>query len=639
MEEDIRKKPGGPKPKRDKPPNKPPLKDIDGEQLPDKEDGAVRPVLIVGEQKLSDDDKKLLEEAYGHLEAWQQDCQQYHSMAQECRSIYRLKDPYQDVPGTPEEQKALQLQTLKSTVNNCIGDQMDNTPEALMMPEAPYLQDIADEMTDVVRFVFEQNGFESLHRRRVEDFFIAGTAVTEIMWDADMDDGKGNIAVFRVPIENMIWDPAAGGDIQDSRAVIRLTWHPLSWYADHYPDTAPYVMDESQEHNNVGVPESAQSLVNQTEEGKAMMMEYWYRRYDAKKHQYIINVAYFAGHAMLDKYEDVYAHGRYPFQFDAFTPIEGQPVGEGMVYELKDMMRYINRYAHYIDENLRYASKSRMLVRKGSGINSKQLADWKQNLVEGDTIDEQSVRWFDTKPLNGMVTQQMLQFQNDMKMDSGQNQFSRGETTGGVTAASAISSLQEAGGKITRMRTQTLSAGFKKIVEQILWLIAEFYDEDRTQMVTGTDGQMYQANLDPEYLFGPEFAPRARGKQAGHLPPPPYKVQINIQRRNPMRVDAQNNLMIQAYTMAAQAGQNFPLSALFELLTIDGKDRILPKLQEMDQTMAMMQQLQQQNQQLTEQNANMQQSLNSYANMLKSNVKGLQGDMSVDNHGKGGVLG
>lgn len=464
--EDVKYKPDGPKGK--------PVPHEKPKDNPD-EVASVLPVMYVGEQKLSPDDKKLVDEAYSRLENWTDDCTRYHDMARECRSIYRLKDPHQDPPGTPEGQKALQLQTLKSTINNCVSDQMDNEPEAIMIPEKPELQGVATEMTDVIRFVIDQND-PNFNRRRAEDFFIAGTAVTQIMWDKDMDNGRGNVAILRVPVENMIWDPMAE-DIQDARAIIRLSWHPLSWYADHYPDTAVYVGDETNEHNNIGVPESAQSLFDQTTEGRAMLMEYWYRRY--KDGKYTINVAHIAGRALLDKFENVYAHGRYPFQFDTFTQIPGQPVGEGMVYELKDMMRYINRYAHYIDENLRYSSKARMLVRKGAGINTKHLADWKRNLVEGDVIDEQNVRWFETKPLNGMVTQQMLQFQNDMKMDSGQNQFSRGETSGGVTAASAISSLQEAGGKITRMRTAALKAGFKRIVEQALWLIAEFYDEGR----------------------------------------------------------------------------------------------------------------------------------------------------------------
>ena len=62
--------------------------------------------------------------------------------------------------------------------------------------------------------------------------------------------------------------------------------------------------------------------------------------------------------------------------------------------------------------------------------------------------------------------------------------------------------------------------------------------------------------------------------------PPPYQVQVQVQRRNPLRQQAQNDLFLQAYRLCAQARQYFPLSALFEVLHVDGKERLLPILRE-----------------------------------------------------------
>lgn len=50
--------------------------------------------------------------------------------------------------------------------------------------------------------------------------------------------------------------------------------------------------------------------------------------------------------------------------------------------------------------------------------------------------------------------------------------------------------------------------------------------------------------------------------------------------------------------MAAQANSFFPLYTLFELLNVDGKEKILPVLKQNDQTMDMMKQQQEQIQQL-----------------------------------------
>jgi uncharacterized phage infection (PIP) family protein YhgE len=101
-------------------------------------------------------------------------------------------------------------------------------------------------------------------------------------------------------------------------------------------------------------------------------------------------------------------------------------------------------------------------------------------------------------------------------------------------------------------------------------------------------------------LFG-----RQKGK--GAYSAPPYSVRVQIQRRNPLQVQAQNELFIQAYTMAAQAQQVFPLSVLFRLLTVDGKEKIMPILEQNDVIQQQMMQLAQQNEQLAQRNQQLEQ--------------------------------
>lgn len=554
--------------------------------------------VAVSDQPLNTAQKNLLNEIYSRLSTFTQGCQEIHDRAKESRKIILLQDPKQDAyeikqkaaDGTESTrvEPTLQLQTLKSTFNNCVADQIDNMPEAVLMPERPELQTVSEDMNDALRFVLAANDFETFYKRRVEDFIGTGTAVTQIAWDPDMDYGRGNIAVIRYPVESFLWDPLAE-DIQDARALIKVSWHPISWYAAHYPKQAPYIRPEDGLHEGVGVL-MAQEDADTSEEARAMLIEYWYRLYDAKAKHYTINVAYAAGGALLSIHEDIYKHGMYPFIVDAFTPIEGFPVGDGMIQELAPMMRTINRLNHYIDVNLRYSSKGRLLIRRNSGIDKDALADWSKDIIEGDNIDSQNLQWLQHSPFTGMVVQQMLQMQTDLKMDSGQNQFTRGETAGGVTAAAAINSLQEAGNKQSRLRTNVLNQGFKDMVKQILWLMSQFYDKKRKALIVGRAGQQREVEMSPEHLFG---------KIGKTLPPPPYTVQVQVQRRNPLQVQAQNELFLQAYSMAAQAQASFPLSTLFELLNVDGKDKILPVLQQNDQMQVLLQQQQQQIQQLT----------------------------------------
>ena len=558
------------------------------------------------DQQLDEDEQKLLDLIYERLDIFQEKNAPFHQAAKDVRMIVHMEDPYQDDPKTMAKngKRTLQLQTLKSTINNVVADQMLSMPEARLMPETPGMQDAADDLQDMVHYViYCANDFEQLHYRRCEDFYGPGTAVTQIAWDQDMSYGKGEIALIRWPLEAFLWDPTAG-NIQDCRAVMKVSWHPLSWYRAHYPEEGKYVGSDDGSHREVGMTIGQEDAEHQNDEDRALLIEYWWREYDAEKKRYTVNVAYAAGNALLSVDRDVYDHGMYPFVIDVHDHIEGSLAGEGLVHELAPMMRYINRYAAYVDMNLRYASKGRMLVQRGSGIDKEALADWENDIIEGDRI-EQGVawNWMQTQPFNGMINQMMMQMQTDLKQDSGANQFTRGETTGGIVSGKAINSLIQAGGKVASMRTEQLKYGFKQMVEQIVWLMAQFYDDDRVMMITGRKEAI---QVDTKKLFG--------RKTKGAVNPPPYTVEIEVSSRDPQRIANQNQMFMEAYTMSAQAQQFFPLSSLFQILNLDGKDRILPVIQanetyqqQMQQMQQQLEQMGQQMQQMAEENQNLKQ--------------------------------
>jgi len=549
------------------------------------------------EQPLSPEDKELLETIYDRLDIFEEKNHPYHDAAKEARRILHMDDPLQDDPEMVRKtgKKTLQMQTLKSTLNNVVADQMLSMPEAKLMPETVEAQQAADDLQDMVHYVvYCANNFEQLHYRRCEDFYGPGTAVTETAWDRDMAHGKGEIALIRWPLEAFLWDPTAD-NIQDCRAVMKVGWHPLSWFREHYPEEGKYVASEDGTHSDVGMTEGQNEAEHANDEKRALMIEYWWREYNAKTRRYTINVAYAAGGALLEKQKDVYMHGMYPFVIDVHDSVEGSLAGEGLVHELVPMMRYINRYMSYIDMNLRMSSKGRMLVRRSSGIDKEALTDWKVDVVEGDVIDTSAMQWMQNQPFNSAAVQMMTMLQSDLKADSGANQFTRGETTGGIVSGKAINSLIQAGGKIASMRTEQLKYGFKQIVEQIIWLMAQFYDDDRVVMIAGRKAPL---KLDTKKVFG------KNGK--GAVNPPPYTVQIEVSSRDPQRIANQNQMFIEAYNMAAQAQQFFPVSALFRILNLDGKDKVLPVIEANERYQEQMQQMQQQLEQAQQQMQQMQ---------------------------------
>ena len=555
-------------------------------------------LVSLGEQPLEQKDKNLLETIYTRLEIFKDKNSKYHESAKEARKVLHMEDPKQDDAKTIEDngKPTLQLQTLKSTINNVVADQMLSMPEAKLLPETAAMQAAADDLQDMVHYVvYCANNFEQINHRLCEDFYGPGTSITQIAWDPEMAWGKGEVALIRWPIEAFLWDPVAD-NIQDCRAVMKISWHPLSWYRYHYPDTGRYVGSDDWENDDLGITEGQEDTDHSGDEERAMLIEYWWREYDAETKRYKISVAFAAGHALLSVDRDVYDHGLYPFVVETHDAIEGCIAGDGLVRQLTPMMRYINRYAAYIDMNARMSSKGRMLVREGCGIDKEALANWENDIIEGQRI-EQGVdwAWVQSQPFNGVINNAMLQMQTDLKQDSGANQFTRGETTGGIVSGKAINSLIQAGGKVSSMRQEQRKYGFKQIVEQIIWLMAQFYDDDRVFMITGKKGEI---RVDTEKLFGK--------KTNGAVNPPPYTVQIEISSKDPQRVANQNQMFMEAYTMSAQAQQFFPLSSLFEILNLDGKDKIMPVIRANEHYQEQMQQMQQQVQQMQQQMEQMQ---------------------------------
>jgi len=545
------------------------------------------------EQPLSEEDKELLETIYDRLDIFEEMNRPYHDAAKESRRILHMDDPEQDTAITINQnkgKKTLQMQTLKSTINNVVADQMLSMPEAKLMPETVDAQDAADDLQDMVHYVvYCANNFEQLHYRRCEDFYGPGTAITQVAWDQDANYGRGEIALVRWPLEAFLWDPTAD-NLQDCRAVMKVGWRPLSWFRDHYPEEGKYVTSEDGTHADVGMTAGQEDAEHVSDEKRALMIEYWWREYNASTRRYTVNVAYAAGGALLEKQKDVYTHGMYPFVVDVHDSVEGSLAGEGLVHELVPMMRYINRYMSYADMNARMSSKGRLLIRNGSGIDKEALANWENDIIEGDNITPDNLQWLQNQPFGTTIVQLMTMLQSDLKADSGANQFTRGETTGGIVSGKAINSLIQAGGKIASMRTEQLKYGFKQIVEQIIWLMAQFYDDDRVVMITG---RKLPVKVDTKKLFGK--------KSKGVVNPPPYTVQIEVSSRDPQRIANQNQMFVEAYNMAAQAQQFFPVSALFRILNLDGKDKILPVIEANEHYQEQMQQLQQQVEQMGQQ--------------------------------------
>lgn len=196
--------------------------------------------------------------------------------------------------------------TLGSCVDNMIADQMDNLPEAVMLPEREETARSAEEMDDVVSFVLYRAGWSGKYQTLMEDAIVTGTGVAQVFWDEDMEDGEGMVNVLAWHPEDFYPDPMYE-DMQDGRGCFKATRTSVAWVEQHYPQAKGYVTGDEY------AKEEADD--RQTPEGdtRVTLLEFWYKQYDAATKRTHVHMAQVAGRALLFSTETGYGAERtYP---------------------------------------------------------------------------------------------------------------------------------------------------------------------------------------------------------------------------------------------------------------------------------------------------------------------------------------
>ena len=95
-------------------------------------------------------------------------------------------------------------------------DAMDAYPEPNILPREPDDRPEARILTKMLPVILEQNGFEKTYSDAMWQKLKTGTGVYKVFWDPEKAQGLGDIAIERVDLLNVFWEPGVG-DIQESR--------------------------------------------------------------------------------------------------------------------------------------------------------------------------------------------------------------------------------------------------------------------------------------------------------------------------------------------------------------------------------------------------------------------------------------
>lgn len=525
-------------------------------------------------QPISMREKELVARAYALFDCFYDQLREEHEQMRKARMLRARK-------ADERSRTAPTGNTLGSCVDNMIADQIDNLPEAVMLPEKEETARSAEEMDDVVGFVLYRAGWPGKYQTLMEDAIVTGTGVAQVFWDENLEEGEGMVNVLAWHPEDFYPDPMYE-DIQDGRGCFKATRTSVAWVEERYPQAKGYVTGDLYARDG--------DDGEQTPEGdeKVTLLEFWYKQYDAETKRTRVHMAQVAGRALLFSTETgygaesaypegLYAHGEYPFVLYKYRDAWRRPFGTGLIHDYYDTQTAIDRYAKYIDDNARESSVQRHFIRRGSGVNPDDVADMRKTIIEWEGNDIREVmQTVQAEPINGQVYEMMRYLADTMKQDCGQNQFTRGEGGLNVTAGTAIHYLQEAGGKITRWHSERFKDAFRRMVEQILWVLSEYMEPGRKLRIIGgwsSNGGMRERIIE---LVAP-------GRRGGALPRPAYTVRVQVQRGNPNQIQTDNEFLMQAVKICADAGTPLPAETVIRLMEgYRSKESVLRAIREND---------------------------------------------------------
>lgn len=512
-------------------------------------------------------DEKLLlrERAYGLFSEFRSAYIPEWQRLEECERMYR-GDHWHGVPVTDRNEPRPVTPILQSTVENIQADLMDRIPDAVISPERPEDETVSKVIEAIIRQNHDAYCYAKEYRKIVHDMLVGGYAIQEVGYDPALNGGLGGAFIRQVDNRSILFDPLAS-DMQDSRAVFKISLRTRAYIETHFPDKAPFLTMDA-----YGKPDAVEDEVLRGDRTEAMLlMEYWWKEYDPETDVDRIHMAQLAGNTVLTdsrdyKPEGYFDHGMYPFILTPLFTRKGSCLGLGLVDMFEKQQRYADKLDQIVLKNALMASHNKLLVTEASGFDADDLRDWAKEVHRGESLN--GVTWFSTPPLPAYVIEYIQSIRETIKQESGANDFSRGMVNGGITASSAIASLQEMSNKRTRMVSRILHEAFRDAVRMEIDVEREFNFFTR-KVTVDMDGQAREMTFESAMLV--HFAP-------GDVALPiEFLISVKAQQETKHSAERQNELVLKMLA----AGIMQPAQAV-ELMTFEGKEQLLKHLHEQE---------------------------------------------------------
>ena len=478
-------------------------------------------------------------------------------------------------------------------------DAMEAYPEPNILPREEGDKGEARMLSAIIPCVLEQNHFEDTYSDAMWQKNKTGTGVYKVIWDKSKLNGLGDIAVERVNLLNIYWEPGVT-DIQKSRYFFHTELYDKDILEQKYPELEGKLKGK----DFVSTKFLYDDHVN--DENKVTVIEVYYHKYVQGRK--VLHYCKYVGDNVLYATENdtqrptgqtvdpisgqplivetgpsaaergLYDHGMYPYVFDALYPIEGSPCGYGFVDLCRSPQTTIDLLNTSFVKNAMAGAIPRYFSRGDGTVNEDEFLDLSNAIVHASGgVDETALRVIQHNSLDSNYINVLDRVIQELRETSGNTETSTGNISSGVTAASAIAALQEASGKGSKDSTRAAYRAYSKIVELCIELIRQFYDMPRKFRILGQYGAEQYISYTNQGIQ-PQHQGNDFGQDMGYRLPV-FDITVSAQKKNVYTKISQNELAVQFFQLGFFNPQMTDQALMcLDMMEFDGKDGIMQKV-------------------------------------------------------------
>lgn len=467
---------------------------------------------------------------------------------------------------------------LFNSIANKHADAMDNFPSPAVLPRAEDDTDTAKQLSSILPVLLDRCDYEQVYSDTWWYKLKQGTGVKGVFWDNSKCGGLGDITIRKMDLLMLFWEPGVM-DIQDSPHFFSLALVGNEQLISQYPqmrgktgrvlNVATYVHDDA------------------IDTGDKSIVVDWYYKVNVGGKILLHYCKYCNGEVLYASENDeklastgFYDHGMYPFVFDTLFVEEDTPAGFGYIDIMKDCQTAIDQMNHVMQENAMLASKPRYFLADNTGVNEEELTDFSRDVVHfSGRLTDENFRQQGVSSLAGNSLTYLNNRIEELKETSGNRDFSQGGTSSGVTAAAAITALQESGSKLSRDMLKSAYRSFVKECYLCIELMRQFYDEPRMFRITGEGGSTQFSTFSNKSLRAQSLG-TAFGQELG-AHSPEFDVAVSAQKKSSFSTLSQNETAKELYRLGMFSPANAtPALACLEMMDFDGIEKVRERIGE-----------------------------------------------------------